>query len=141
MKTLYRIIVCLLIIATTQKINAQNQDSQYTLHSDSVTAFGLNRTINSIIIVGENDVNWSQTTEIGVESTVFNITGITGDWNESTSIGQITYALNIIEGEDEYLATLIVTGTPSGFTAELICIVLETQQDEYLFSINGISYQ
>ncbi|WP_298900915.1 hypothetical protein [uncultured Psychroserpens sp.] len=141
MKIIYTIVVCLLCLAATQQTNAQGQNSEYTLQSEHVFSYGEDKQITSTITITESTFNWIQFINDDTAATNFNIVSVSGQWNESTSTGQLNYTLNIVEDGETYQASFTIEGTSAGLSAELICILSETEQEVYEFSINGITYQ
>lgn len=117
-------------------VNAQD-NLNFTILSNSIFANGQNLNIESAISKTGNTLNWTQTHEDGSEQISFSIVSSSGAWDQSTSIGELTYQLDI----DGTQVILVLTGTNSTFSAKLTYILSNSQQQEYSFSNNEINYQ
>ncbi|GFZ94812.1 hypothetical protein GCM10011531_28190 [Aquaticitalea lipolytica] len=131
MRILLKIIPILVFILSTCSLSAQVSD--YTLTSSSVTIGNENIAIGSTLSKTGNDLRWIQQSSETVNITDFQITGTSGDWNQSTSMGMVTYNI-AMDGDD--LGTFVLEGTTAGVT-----VILTLDQQQHSFSINTITYQ
>lgn len=121
----------MVFILSTSSLSAQVSD--YTLTSSSITIENENIAIGSTLSKTGNDLRWIQQSSETVNITDFQITGTSGDWNQSTSMGMVTYTI-AMDGDD--LGTFVLEGTTAGVT-----VILTLDQQQYSFSINTITYQ
>ena len=136
MKNIFYITVLLLVFSTSN-LTAQTSSLNFTLISENVNALGHDTAISSTITKTENSLIWTQNTDDNTDTTSFTITGTSGNWNQSTSLGSITYTMDI-EG---YQSELTLIGQESGITAILKLFIPEAEDEEYIFNIDTISYQ
>ena len=121
----------MVFILSTSSLSAQVSD--YTLTSSSITIENENIAIGSTLSKTGNDLRWIQQSSETVNITDFQITGTSGDWSQSTSMGMVTYTI-AMDGDD--LGTFVLEGTTAGVT-----VILTLDQQQYSFSINTITYQ
>lgn len=136
MKHIFYITVLFLFFSITN-LNAQTSAINFTLSSETVNALGHDTAISSTITKTENSLVWTQNTDDNTDTTSFTITGTSGNWDQSTSLGSVTYTMDI-EG---YQSELTLIGQESGISAILRFIITETQEEQYTFNIETISYQ
>lgn len=137
MKTIHNITIALAFLLSLSSVKGHSQDLDYTLQSDTLNIGDDAIPSTSSLVKHGNAFTWTQY-QIGNESvTVFVVNSSTGQWDAESSIGNITYALNI--GGHE--SSLTLTGDGSGLSAQLVFDSASSQPEIYTFNITAITYQ
>ncbi|PQV44584.1 hypothetical protein CLV33_1214 [Jejuia pallidilutea] len=141
MKNLYKPIVklfILILITFSFTSNfAQEQNMGFVLTSDGLAIFGESVPITSTITKSSGTIVWFQENNGNSDTTVFNITNTTGNWDQAASTGALNYELDW-EGLS---CELSLTEGASGIIAKLTIHISEEKHDEYIFNINSVTYQ
>lgn len=118
------------------QLEAQNTGPLLTLISDSIQFSGQDTSVASEISITQSTLEWTQGTGEEAYTETFTVTSVTENWDNTTSQGTITYNLQI----DDYQAVFTLTGNTEGITAQMVFYTSSTAQEEYIFTINGITY-
>lgn len=137
MKNIFKSITALLLFFGVCQINAQTNVIDFTLNSENINISGQNFAITSTITKTENSLVWTQYANNNTDATNFTITGTTGNWDQATSSGLLTYSLII----DNYSADLTLSGQETGLTATLMLNATADSVESYTFNIDTITYQ
>jgi hypothetical protein len=137
MKHIIKSIIVLILVFSFSQSNAQTNNIDFTLTSESVNTSGQDLATSSTIRKIGNSLVWVQNRNGFSDTTNFTITGTSGNWNESSSLGELTYGLVT----EEYQCELILSGQNNGLSATLIYNLNSIEDVRYVFDVNSISYQ
>jgi hypothetical protein len=137
MKQIFKAVTVLLLVYSAAELKAQTIEIDFMITSESINVSGQNVSLASTISKAENTLVWTLLTNENTDVNNFTITSVTGNWNQDTSIGSLSYSLI----KDNQLATLILLGQQSGISATLTFKIDDDEEENYTFSINAFSYQ
>lgn len=137
MKHIIKSFVLLLFAFNTNPLVAQNNAINFTLESDYIHSTTDIIATSSVFSKNGDVLTWIQTKNAVSDTTLFPITSATENWNQSTSEGHITLNMTY----QNYQCRLILSNQESGLQAILTFDVNGTEETEYSFDINTISYQ
>jgi hypothetical protein len=137
MKHLFISITVVLLVFSAIELNAQTNEIDFTLTSKSVNISGQNVAITSTFNKTGNALIWTLLTNQNTDVNNFIITNTTGNWNQDSSIGELTYSLV----KDDQQAKLHLLGQDTGISATFIFNKNDTEQAIYIFNIETFSYQ
>lgn len=137
MKSIFKGITVILVVFSFSQLHSQTETLNFTINSETVQVSGQDISISSTLTKNENTLVWTQSNNENSDTTTFTIINITGNWDQSTSLGTVTYTLDIEGSQNE----LTLIGQESGTTATLTFMMTETQEGKYIFNIDTISYQ
>jgi hypothetical protein len=137
MKYIFKYLIVLAFVFSGTNIIAQNDAMNFTISSNAVRTAGQDISVSSTITKTDNTLVWTQNNAGNIDVSNFSIISTDGNWDESTSLGSITYTM-AIEG---YQSELTLIGQESGITATLTFKITETEGEDYFFNIDTISYQ
>jgi len=136
MKYIFKLTLALTLLFSTGWVYGQTTTIDYTLESETVTISNMEVTILSTINKVGNTIEWKQEANDNISSTDFQINSVSGDWDLSTSTGVLTHVIVI----EDYQGLFVLEGTASGLTASLTLTKDGTEQQQYTFTINSITY-
>ena len=116
---------------------AQGQDMDFTATSGSVNFSGQDVAISSALDKSGDTFTWTQNNTGTPLTMAFSINGISGNWDESTSLGNLTYNM-AMDGES---STLVLIGGQSGISLALTFQISGGTDENYTFSIDNITYR
>lgn len=131
MKLLYKSLIVLLLA-----VSPSDNTLTFTLNCSDTLVDDVPSGVSSTIGIQESVITWTRHHGNNDTTTVLDITAITGNWDEGTSTGQLSYTLV----DDGYQAEFSLTGNGSGATAQFVFHTSETEYQTYRFSVTGIDY-
>jgi len=135
MKNIFKIIFVLIFLFSAGWVNAQSNTIDYRLESETVKTSGLDVTIFSTIHKVGNTLEWKQEAKGNVSSTNFQITDISGNWNQNKSKGSLSYVI----ATEGYQGLFTLEKTNDGLIASLF-LKQEDEEQRFTFPINTITY-
>jgi hypothetical protein len=112
---------------------AQNQNSEWSAESYLVAVNNVDVEIESHLTKQGNTFTWEQIGYNNTDTSTFNITSTTGNWNAQNHTGELNYDLTLSDGTT---ANLNISGTTEGISMLLIINVSNTANESYAFYID-----
>jgi len=137
MKQIFKALIIMLLMFNNALLQAQASEMNFTLNSESLNISGEDMAMSSTITKTGNSLVWTQNNNSTPFISTFTITGTSGNWDETTASGNITYNMTF----DTYQCTLTLSGEQTDMTAILSIKVSNEKEEHYTFNINAISYQ
>lgn len=116
--------------------SAQIENLDFVLTSNQVEISGVEENISSSITKSQNTITWIQQNNGIQDTSIFDITAITGVWNSVENIGTVHYELDY----DGYRGLMIIKSTDTGIIAHITIYINDTTHSTYSFNTNSISY-
>lgn len=135
MKHILKLTIVITLLFSVSAASGQVETIDYTLENNQVVFSGETESINSTITKSGNALQWTQQNNGNVNTTDFQIINTTGNWDQNTSTGTVTYTV-VLEG---FQGSFVLEGTSTNITAVLTIDINGDQQ--YTFSSNTITYQ
>ncbi len=135
MKYIFKLVLVLTLF-NMGWVYGQSTTIDYTLESETVEISGMDVTILSTINKIGNTIEWKQEANGNVSFTNFQINSVSGDWNQNTSTGSLTCVIVI----EDYQGFFVLEGTAVHLTASLSLTKNGTEQQQYTFKTNSITY-
>ena len=132
---IYRIhAIALCFLLGTALSFGQSITTDWTAESYLVSINNTDVELTSQLIKTGTNMTWEQIGYNNSDTTVFNITASSGNWDTTTRLGELSYDL-VIENTT-VTGNLVVSGTSDGITITLAINMSNTATDTYLFEID-----
>ena len=126
--------LCLSFVAASAQ---QGSAMDYTASSSTVSLNGQVIAITSVLTKSGDTFTWTQNNTGTPLMLSFSITESSGNWDESTSLGVMTYSLY----RDGETVSMTLVGDSTGLLLTMAPKDFESPDQQYIFNIATISYQ